>query len=1017
MNLNNALQRVNDVARPDSITASFSDFFATHVSMNRLQLLDNFQVKPAQSKYYSEDEIFDNYVSNPNNLHQLLIVYGQSGTGKSHLIRWFNAKLENIKDENEIILFIKRSDNTLKGTIKQLLGKPEVKNIKNKDVFDRLVKASAEMPENELKSTIYLSFITLIDADDGKKYDEDKSLSEVKRKRLAEYLRSSLTQNLMCDNDGPIDRIYSKIAEHNYVDRDTIAEFKPEDFLNEDFNLEMQNSDDMTKGGKRIIMELNSADGEVAAKKYADYLNQMIPDVIQRCSGIQPGDFGEVFKEIRKELFNNGKSLTVFIEDITSFTGVDVALLDALNTEHTGENSELCRLSSIVGGTSAYIDSNFKQNHRDRVTKYIYIPSDSFDKNSLYEFFAKYLNAMSLPIEAFDNWVSNGARDDNYPIHEVVEGKNWDSYKLKNGEMISLYPFTKNAINNFYQYKLDKEKRIPRYILRMIIEPVVSEILTNKQLFPSDKFNFMNFDTKLSYAVTTLGHDSETTNRIMRFISIWGDGKPTKYTDKNVNYISGINEEIFDEFNIPKPSFGESLPPVTNEQHEIIDKPQVIADDPNLAKMNQINDQLSKWVQGEAIDISTTAGVLGTIASARRELSSYLETSINWEAEGVSYDSIQKIKSSSVQFVTLTNLRRKSPGLYELPANIESQMLISAFCQKILNKNSWNYDGAYISAYVITSWTEKHKKEIVNTIKYYDIGNKTKYNYIEPAICSELYRAILNGEYHDRTFKNLNSVLYLNPEARKTNGHVKEWNNLLDYMSQQDRDNTNKNTIRQYFNIRMGTDNATSFVVDVNRMESVLKKLRANRFIIETDDQQLNDLVTKRKAVYEYYNDIVERVKNVVDREKNQAINKLNIIETAFDDDDIDSDDILALCTGIDNLSKDLNAVQISFSNVKTDLVKKNPVKIAEAIQIARDAKDESDFLNSLLLFSNDPLGTIEPLINMLESLTIMLNGLNNKIQNKEKEMSGSGTNWEETNYSEQLQALNTLENCFGGNN
>ena len=175
--------------------------------------------------------------------------------------------------------------------------------------------------------------------------------------------------------------------------------------------------------------------------------------------------------------------------------------------------------------------------------------------------------------------------------------------------------------------------------------------------------------------------------------------------------------------------------------------------------------------------------------------------------------------------------------------------------------------------------------------------------------------------------------------------------------------------------------------------------------------------MTKRKAVYEYYNDIVERVKNVVDREKNQAINKLNIIETAFDDDDIDSDDILALCTGIDNLSKDLNAVQISFSNVKTDLVKKNPVKIAEAIQIARDAKDESDFLNSLLLFSNDPLGTIEPLINMLESLTIMLNGLNNKIQNKEKEMSGSGTNWEETNYSEQLQALNTLENCFGGNN
>ena len=100
----------------------------------------------------------------------------------------------------------------------------------------------------------------------------------------------------------------------------------------------------------------------------------------------------------------------------------------------------------------------------DRVTKYIYIPSDSFDKNSLYEFFAKYLNAMSLPIEAFDNWVSNGARDDNYPIHEVVEGKNWDSYKLKNGEMAVVINEYKEVTCSGVWFGIDVNKGIYEYV-------------------------------------------------------------------------------------------------------------------------------------------------------------------------------------------------------------------------------------------------------------------------------------------------------------------------------------------------------------------------------------------------------------------------------------------------------------------------------------------------------------------------------------------------------------------------
>ena len=71
------------------------------------------------------------------------------------MIRWFAARYEQSKPKDEVVLFIRRSDNTLKGTIRQLLEKPEVQGISNKEIYERLVKASISVEENKLKDLIY----------------------------------------------------------------------------------------------------------------------------------------------------------------------------------------------------------------------------------------------------------------------------------------------------------------------------------------------------------------------------------------------------------------------------------------------------------------------------------------------------------------------------------------------------------------------------------------------------------------------------------------------------------------------------------------------------------------------------------------------------------------------------------------------------------------------------------------------------------------------------------------------
>ena len=84
MNSDIARERISYVARPDSITSSEGDFLATHVAVKRLKVLEKFDISPTGGKSYSEEDIFKQYVLNPEDKHQFIVVYGQCGTGKSH---------------------------------------------------------------------------------------------------------------------------------------------------------------------------------------------------------------------------------------------------------------------------------------------------------------------------------------------------------------------------------------------------------------------------------------------------------------------------------------------------------------------------------------------------------------------------------------------------------------------------------------------------------------------------------------------------------------------------------------------------------------------------------------------------------------------------------------------------------------------------------------------------------------------------------------------------------------------
>lgn len=1020
-----ARERIAYVVKPDSITASQGDFLATHVAIKRLYLVNKYEFMPTGGKTYSEETVYKRYILNEENRHQFIVVYGQSGTGKSHLIRWFEAKYHYDRPDNEVVLFIRRSDNTLKGTIRQLLATPEVQEIANEEIYDRLVKATVYEEENKLKGRIYHDFINEIEYDDE---SHEIRLTNVKRKRLTAFLYNEVVQNHLMSLDGPIERIYSKVAENCSVDRDTIAQFIAEDFL-----VSADLFEDIHRAGadpkaEKMARELMADDsGLDDAKKIAHYLNQFVNDVIQRCAGIKPGDFKEIFQDIRRELYRIGKNLTLFIEDVTSFTGVDDALLDALIVEHTGMNAgeNLCRISSIVGTTGDYLEKKFRDNYKDRITQYVYIPSNVFDEEGIFEFVGRYMNVISLPESIITSWLKNHAAASEYPVHEVKEGKNWEFVPIEFGKELCLYPFTKNSIRYLYKFGLEQGHQTPRYIIRDIIEPVVIDILKNKSHFPSIKYNIVNVNTTLNYCIHNQIKDENEADRLLRFLSIWGNGTADQFMQDGMIYVSEVRKDILEELGFPGLSLSEKQPPIVDPNPGTGATPAIEqTQDPVVSltipvkvqeRVSKANSELSHWINGKIIDISANVGTSGVLRAAQGDICDFLMSSINWKAEGISFDNITKIKASSVRLVTFENQSKlKTPGFYIMPANWDSLNIIIAFIRwREYGAQSWNYPESDFDAYLVTAWASRIKDSLVKAVDELTVSSTS---YIEAAIAAEMYKMILCGEFRERSLKNFTAKYLFDIEpakATKTN-HTPKWNSLVSLLSQKGADVSNRETIRQYFNIPQG-GGGSIIVLDERNLMHVFQKVKTSKLIVPEDALDVQDTVKPRRDVFVYLKDIVERIESVAKAEVANALVIIQKIYECFGTDEIDEDDVIELANKVKSFYDEINNDLFSVAFFSSATVKKNAKQIAKAISDIGEVLEEEDPLTILMTFSRDPITDLQALMDLIKQVDIDLKKIDKQIATRKAAL-GDVNGWYSSlsRYEQDSLDLATCFSVFG---
>lgn len=1002
-----AKKRIGDVIRVDTITSSQADFLATHVAVKNIQLTKSYDGKVL--KTITEQEAFTKYALNPRDEHQLILVVGLSGTGKSHLIRWFSTKLERNHPENEVILFIRRSDNSLKGTIKQLLALDEVSQIPNKDVYERLMKATSVIDDKKLKEMIYQNFIVEIKNDEN-----DEILTHNKKRRLIALLNNDSFHDRLMEDDKAIDRIYQKVAQGKGADnRDVIALFDAGDFYIDAEFCEGLIRDEADRNARTMATSLVS--NEELAKQIASYMNTLVNSVIQTCAGLEPGDFEEVFKEIRKELKKQGKSLTLLIEDITAFTGVNVALLNVISLPNTGMYDDLCRISSIIGTTTAYFEDVFPANYRDRVTNYMRISDEAFgaDNNSLYEFVGRYLNAMSLSTAVLDEWLEYGGQIEQFPVHVDKEGTTWERISITKDKSLNLFPFTRSSIRKLFSL-LPEHQQTPRYLLRDVVERVVRNYLSAPDKFPSlsvDRLENYPWEMKnqIDHRARLMQFVSGAEfNRMDLFIRIWGDANLLSYVSEGgEKYIGGIQESAYREFGMPviegleggtapmmqgggDASGKRGIPSTPGEPgNGTIDliQPKKPEASPEQVAFQLGIQTIYKWIQGGSLNFDSTKKDAKMMQRARDEMNRYVYNAINWQIEGVSVDNI--LKFTSKDFIEFERQSKKvGKALITLPANQETQSVLEAFVAFVTlgDGKTWSFEGGAWRQYQVQLWVERIKPQVIEKIQTF---NGLNVDYQECAISAEMIREIVFGQYKGTTIEGMSESLLWDTTVKavpSNTAHSKEWVSLMTSLHETDK--RIKDTILNYYNIVQGTGGKNKFL-NRSALSADFRKIRKRRLYVDEAVLSEKDPFKPRQDIRVIFKDLYGKLTRVSEAEKTLASNKLAMLGEHIDCANIDDDDVMELIDEITSFYDAANKAQVNikYNNAMIEAVKKDVAPIANAISNIQKAVQLEDSLDILMAFSQDPLARVEKLLELLTKVSSDINSVTREVEKKKGEL------------------------------
>ena len=972
--MNKQLSRLKDVIQSEATTTSKGDFLITHAPFTTLYL-DN-------STTITEDALLQRFLLSDVDDHKLIMIQGGNGSGKSHLIRWLKEKYETVIDsKKEAVLFISRAHNNLQDALKQLLDSDIFPDEVREETLKKMESSRGQYTVEEFKKLINYNFNLVISGD-----DTCKTLEKRDRLQLSQYiLNPYVLEHFLMIDDGPLDRMRARIettADDIVIDGDAPV-FSPDDFniTIQQIQNELRKGDNAADGATLRLAE-RFADyykGKALRENVADYLNSKVSIVIRRSMDLKSIDFQRIFEDLRKDLKQRGSNLTLFIEDINAFTGIDESLMEALLTDHRAEgNHDCCRLMSVVGSTIWFYENKLNSSIRERIKANVYLREGSvLSENNLVKFAARYINAINLDRETVDHWYNNGAAADSIPVAKC----DYDFAKVDiDGKCYSIFPFNERALKRLYstlEYSDENNSyRTPRVFLKEILLQLLTYwyqfgtgIFSKELFFKGKHFSIPNWaDFTYENSNRSLGEEHCLERSII--LRVWGDGT----TDTAPNSIGGVSKEVFDAFGIPFTadvsdavvSNPEPMPPVSPDPWPPNPEPITIP-----SALARIEKDIADWC-------NSSESVLVGHQDLRDWLVRFILSNIHWEKHGIPYRLAEGYISRKYLCIEGQQAAIQVENYYLLKRCPETRGLLIALTRwKYLGNNSWEFDNCLDYLTIAFSWLETHEDEICNfVVKSNEINDIAQFEHLG-VTSVYLAKSIIQPVDISLSAEDLAIVLFKDPIKFDTTQENRSsvWEQLVKaYSDYPDMYNAAMAFFKKVVGGRRNEDTSYTFI-DAYKLLGHIEELRENKWELPLISGEYKKQKEIKKVFFAVIQEYKAQERVLYENEHSMIVSNLKQLKNQLPHDYSQKDISETFKSMKDFLKFIVHDLNLSYTE-SDYVILSNSNAAAELYQYMKKLEDVTvlqqgaEFLSAL---SGNPNGTISEYIRLFQSFGLMM--------------------------------------------
>lgn len=482
--------RIADVVRTDIASLEQSAdaiFVAVH---------SDLPIQQASSdglKRVTEERVMD-VLLRESNENVLVAITGDTGTGKSHLIRWLKAHIEEGEDRK--VIYVPRLKVGLRGVLELVLEElEEFAPERVAELRGNLAQAVDSLPAaqrrvrllNEI--ALQLRFrsddrgdptrrVLLGDLLDPEAPDEGRTGG------IFEILGLTTVEESLLRDGGPVDALVEEFFE-GAISEDQAGgrAFQPEDF-----DVHIPNARQaLTENAYRIFSLLRSQPSQRQAA--ADLIDEHVAAAVASVLGLKQGlTLGDVFADARKEMRRTGKELILLVEDMVRIGAEE--LYELFLTQPTDGQ---CLLRVAYAITPGPFDKALDTVGSRLSGQFTFNPAEvasQLDPGTEVQFMGRYLNAVRVGAAriraAWDNtteelrsqgreWVPNhcDVGDDGQPCPFLPMCRDDDhsyGFGSSGDDHYGLYPFNPHSLRVAVTAQKARDGTfIPREVIKTLI--------------------------------------------------------------------------------------------------------------------------------------------------------------------------------------------------------------------------------------------------------------------------------------------------------------------------------------------------------------------------------------------------------------------------------------------------------------------------------------------------------------------------------------------------------------------